>query len=189
MKKSKPLPQCIHIIAGRHRGRKIAVDDRPELRPSPNRVRETVFNWLQFELAGSYVLDAFAGTGAMGLEALSRGAQSALFCETHAHSVQQLRAILQEWKEPHARVLAGDVLVLEANVRYDVIFLDPPFSQNIHQKLVHKFAQDAWLKPHGKIYLEANFPLENIELPPQYFWHKRSKAGKVYFGLIAKKDE
>ena len=84
----------IRIIAGRHRGRRIVVPDLEGLRPSPDRVRETVFNWLQFDLPGANVLDAFAGSGAMGLESLSRGAASVLFIGTSAIACEQLRTLL-----------------------------------------------------------------------------------------------
>ena len=110
------LPTAAHkirIIGGKHRGRRIMIPDREGLRPSPDRVRETLFNWLQWEIAGAHVLDAFAGSGALGLEALSRGAASVLFADNDADSVARLRDLLAEWKEPHARVQAGDVFRLQ----------------------------------------------------------------------------
>ena len=116
----------IRIIGGKHRGRRIMIPDRDGLRPSPDRVRETLFNWLQWEIAGAHVLDAFAGSGALGLEALSRGAASVLFADNDTDGVARLRALLAEWHEAHARVQAGDVFLLSPSAaRYDLIFLDP----------------------------------------------------------------
>lgn len=179
----------IRIIAGRHRGHKLTVIDHPRLRPSPNRVRETVGNWLQFELPGANLLDAFAGTGAMGLEALSRGAASVLFNDTSAASAKRIRATLCAWKEAHGRVLVGDALSLSPPaVRYDIIFLDPPFTLCLHQAALDKFATEKWLKPRGKLYLEMPFSANEPLLPAGWRWLKSSRAGQVHFGLIGRKN-
>lgn len=188
MNPSRESSRTIRIIAGRHRGRKLAVTDQPQLRPSPNRARETVGNWLQFELPGATLLDAFAGTGAMGLEALSRGAASALFNDTSATAVNRIRTTLSAWKEPHGRVTLGDALSLCPTGRYDIIFLDPPFSDCLHQSVLNKFATDRWLKPQGKLYMEMPFPTHELILPPGWQWLKSSRAGQVHFGLIAKEN-
>lgn len=181
-------PHQIRIIAGKHRGRKIPVADRAGLRPSPNRVRETLYNWLQFEIAGGYVLDAFAGSGALGLEALSRGAASVLFCDKQGENVSDLRDILQTWKETHARVMQTDVLSLVPQTAYDLILLDPPFDQSLHQQCIDKFTHSAWLKPHGKIYLESHQPLSAYTLAQGFDWIKQAKAGQVHYGLIGRID-
>lgn len=182
------LPTSAHkirIIAGKHRGRRLVIPDRDGLRPSPDRVRETLFNWLQWEIAGAYVLDAFAGSGALGLEALSRGAASVLFADNDADSVARLREVLAEWREPHARVQAGDVLRLTPSaVRYDLIFLDPPFAAGLHAQAVRYFASDSWLKEQGKIYVEMPFAHEDLPLPPGWVWHREGRAGRVFFGLL-----
>ncbi|MDO5090657.1 MAG: 16S rRNA (guanine(966)-N(2))-methyltransferase RsmD [Cardiobacteriaceae bacterium] len=175
----------IRIIAGKHRGRRIAVPDLDGLRPSPDRVRETVFNWLQFDLPGASVLDAFAGSGAMGLEALSRGAASVLFTDTSNIACERLRTILRDWREAHAHVREIDALQLgDSAARYDIIFLDPPFAAHLHQQAVDKFASSRWLKPGGVLYIErgGNVPLP--QLPPGYGWRKQSHAGRLVFGLI-----
>ena len=175
----------IRIIAGRHRGRRIVVPDLEGLRPSPDRVRETVFNWLQFDLPGANVLDAFAGSGAMGLESLSRGAASVLFTDTSAIACEQLRTLLRDWHEPHAHVRQCDAMQLsESTTRYDIIFLDPPFAANLHQQAINKFCTSRWLKPGGVIYLEQSTDLPLPTLPEGYDWHKQSYAGRLIFGLI-----
>lgn len=187
MQNKRPLANKIRIIAGTHRGRKIPILNRPDLRPSPERVRETVFNWLQQEIAGAAVFDAFAGSGAMGLEALSRGAGSALFCDNDTQALNAIRECLSAWKIGHARTLQTDVLKLTANAtRYDIIFLDPPFSANLHQAALDKFANDAWLKPHGKLYIESDEALDNLALKAKWQWIKSSRAGQVYFGLLGR---
>lgn len=190
MPNNKPLAHKIRIIAGSHRGRKIPILDRPQLRPSPERVRETLFNWLQQEIAGAAVFDAFAGSGAMGLEALSRGAGSALFCDNDSQTLAAIRDCLQEWKIGHARTLQSDALSLSTSpTRYDLIFLDPPFSANLHQAAIDKFASDAWLKPHGKLYIESAEPLERLQIKTGWQWLKSGRAGQVHFGLLGRSGE
>lgn len=183
--KTKARNHKIRIIAGKHRGRRIIVPEAPGLRPSPDRVRETVFNWLQFDLIGAGVLDAFAGSGIMGLEALSRGASSVFFVDTNPTVIRQLRDTLQEWREPHAQVRQSDALQLaESATRYDIIFLDPPFAANLHQQALDKFCSSRWLKPFGMIYIEQEATSSDLQLPQGYTWHKLSHAGRLQFGLI-----
>lgn len=190
MPNQRPLANKIRIIAGSHRGRRIPILDRPGLRPSPERVRETVFNWLQNEIAGAAVFDAFAGSGAMGLEALSRGAGSALFCDNDSQILAAIRNCLQEWHIGHARTLQSDALTLSNSpTRYDLIFLDPPFDANLHQAAIDKFAGEAWLKPYGKIYVESAEKLENLRLKTGWQWLKSGRAGQVYFGLLGRSDD
>ena len=175
----------IRIIGGKHRGRRIMIPDRDGLRPSPDRVRETLFNWLQWEIAGAHVLDAFAGSGALGLEALSRGAASVLFADNDTDGVARLRALLAEWHEAHARVQSGDVFLLSPSAaRYDLIFLDPPFADNLHGQALAHFLHDGWLKPHGKTYVEMPCTHEDLPLPAGWVWHRQGKAGRVFFGLL-----
>lgn len=184
MRKNSAPPQEIRIIAGKHRGRKIPVLTLDGLRPSPNRVRETLFNWLQFEISGMHVLDAFAGSGALGLEALSRGADSALFLDRNPSALTNIQTCLSQWRETHARTQCGDALSISASTtRYDLIFLDPPFADNLHHAVLTKFAQDNWLKPHGKLYLEYPSNLE-LTLPEGWHWAKHSHAGQIRFGLL-----
>ena len=182
------LPTAAHkirIIGGKHRGRRIMIPDRDGLRPSPDRVRETLFNWLQWEIAGAHVLDAFAGSGALGLEALSRGAASVLFADNDADGVARLRALLAEWHEAHARVQAGDVFLLSPSAaRYDLIFLDPSFAAGLHAQAVAHFVNERWLKEQGKVYLEMPFPHEDLHVPPGWVWHRQGRAGRVFFGLL-----
>lgn len=187
MSKPRSGSHNLRIIAGRHRGRKIPVLDRPGLRPTPDRVRETVFNWLQFDLPGAHVLDAFAGSGAMGLESLSRGAASVVFIDRDAQSIAQINTLLQEWHEPHARTQTGDILTFAPpRTAYDIIFIDPPFAEHLHQQALEQLTQSGWLTPHGLIYMELPERHESLTLPDGFIWHKQRRAGALYFGLITR---
>lgn len=175
----------VRVIAGKHRGRKIDVLDHPGLRPTPDRVRETVFNWLQFDLPDAHVLDAFAGSGAMGLECLSRGAASVHFIEQDGDVAEHISDTLQQWGERHARVQIADALRQnQPHSAYDIIFIDPPFADNLHQQAIDHFCQPIWLKPHGFLYIESPDKLDNLTLPEGYQWYKTKQAGRLRFGLI-----
>jgi len=92
--------------------------------------------------------------------------------------------LLTEWQEPHARVQQGDALRLAPSARYDVIFLDPPFADGVHEQALSHFLHDGWLKPHGKVYVEIPFKHGDLPLPAGWGWHKQGRAGRVYFGLL-----
>lgn len=180
----KAVESKIRIIGGKHRGRRLVVPEGEGLRPTPGRVRETLFNWLQWEIGGAHVLDTFAGSGALGLEALSRGAASVLFVERETAAAARLRAVLADWQEAHARVQQGDALRLAPSARYDLIFLDPPFADKLHGQALAHFLHDGWLKPHGKAYVEMPCTHEDLPLPAGWVWHRQGKAGRVFFGLL-----
>src|SRR5580765_815361 len=128
MRRSVDPPGRLRIVGGTLRGARLDVPGAPGLRPTPDRVRETLFNWLMPVIAGARCLDLFAGTGALGIEALSRGAAAADFVEADAQLADLLRANLLRLKQA-ARVVRSDALRFlgETDVRYDVVFLDPPF--------------------------------------------------------------
>ncbi|MDO4435836.1 MAG: 16S rRNA (guanine(966)-N(2))-methyltransferase RsmD [Cardiobacteriaceae bacterium] len=171
----------IRIISGLYKNRRIAVLNREGLRPSPERIRETLYNWLQFEMAGARVFDAFAGSGAMGLEALSRGAAWVDFCDTDRSATQAIQALLKTWKAENARVFAQSALHFKPSTPYDLILLDPPFSANLYDTLLSQMPQ--YLKPHGYLYLE--YPRQQkLQLPPFLMWHKHAHAGNSAYGLL-----
>lgn len=183
--KTKIKHRKIRIIAGKYKGRRLSVPDCEGLRPCPDRVRETVFNWLQFELTGATVLDAFAGSGAMGLEALSRGAGKVIFADKNPTAIARIRSVLTQWQEKNGTAYQTDALKLSpACAGYDVIFLDPPFAAHLQQKALCYFANAHMLKPNGKIYVEMPYKHEQLMLASGFYWDKQSKAGNVYFGLI-----
>lgn len=177
----------IRIIAGLYKNRKIAVRDADGLRPTPDRIRETLFNWLQWEISGARVLDAFAGTGALGLEALSRGAGSAVFLDNQLANIQAIKKYAQIWGIQNGEFYAQDALKHQSSA-YDLIFLDPPFGLDLLPSAIKHFQKQ--LKPHGKIYFENPNPVDEAFLSAQGLEAlqilKSSRAGQVYFGLLGK---
>ena len=149
----------VRIIGGEWRGRKLHFPPAAGLRPTPDRVRETLFNWLQFELAGARCLDLFAGSGALGIEALSRGAGEAVFVERDAVSARAIRDILAQLGCARGRVEQVDALAwLErgppASKPFDIVFLDPPYGEAWLPVLAEKLERGGWLAPGAWIYLE-----------------------------------
>jgi 16S rRNA (guanine966-N2)-methyltransferase len=152
----RSLPNQVRIIGGSWKRTKLDVPDRPGLRPTPDRVRETLFNWLGQDLAGWRCVDAFAGTGALGLEAASRGAADVLLVEADAALVDALRAVTQRLAAAGVRVQRGNALTALASLpagSVDLVFLDPPFEADLFDKALA--AALPALAPQGLIYLEA----------------------------------
>jgi 16S rRNA (guanine966-N2)-methyltransferase len=180
----------VRIIAGSLRGSRLAVPDRPGLRPTPDRVRETLFNWLAPVIDGARVLDLFAGSGALGIEALSRGAASAVFCERDSSLGDALQAnLVRLGQAARAQVLRTDAMTYlqgdgsgTADGRFDVVFLDPPYALDLWQPAAEALQSRALLAPHALIYVES--PPDRIPpLPSSWAVHRESKAGNVRFAL------
>ncbi|MGR4069960.1 16S rRNA (guanine(966)-N(2))-methyltransferase RsmD [Halomonas sp. LR3S48] len=171
----------LRIIGGEFRRRLLPVLDSPGLRPTPDRVRETLFNWLAATTPGARVLDLFAGTGALGLEALSRGAAEALFVERDVRVAHSLAANLETLgADERGRVHAGDALVLLAAGPADIppfslVFLDPPFRQGLAEPCCERLEQ-GWLTPDAWIYLETETALE-VRVPATWSLHREVRAG------------
>lgn len=176
----------IRIIAGKYKGKLLSLLDNPNLRPTPNRVRETLFNWLMFEIRDLVCLDAFAGSGALGIEALSRGAKKVLFLEKDADIFRKLRQVINELKNEAAEALQIDFYKYISNtpLQFDLIFLDPPFKELALAHCLELLSALPALKVDGLVYLESNYALP---LPPKNFISvKTAKAGQIYFGLYKK---
>ena len=155
--------------------------DAPGLRPTPDRARETLFNWLQPVIPGACCLDLFAGTGALGFEALSRGAAHVHFVDNNAVLADAIQALAQTLASD-ATVLtstAGDWLQMNTD-RFDVIFLDPPFGQDLIAGIISLIGERHCLKPGGLVYIESE---RGIVLPPGLEIKKQKTAGDVQFGL------
>jgi 16S rRNA (guanine966-N2)-methyltransferase len=174
----------IRIIGGEYRGRRIAVPERADLRPTPDRVRETLFNWLGQRLDGRSCLDLFAGSGALGFEAASRGAARVVM-------VEQDRSVFETLKKTQAIIGAAAVELLLEDAfsymkrtaeRFDVVFLDPPFRQNALPALLE--ALPTRLAPGARVYLEAPAPVDAGES-----WRelKRARAGQVSYQLLERR--
>ncbi|HZP68077.1 MAG TPA: 16S rRNA (guanine(966)-N(2))-methyltransferase RsmD [Rudaea sp.] len=176
-------PGRVRIIGGRLRGSRLAVADAPGLRPTPDRVRETLFNWLAPIVEGARCLDLYAGTGALGIEALSRGAASVDFVEADARRADELRANLARLKQA-AAVHRGDALVFIAAHEgvYDLVFLDPPFDADAWAAAALALERHARLAAHAVVYVESPRTLAP-ELPANWTVHREGHAGAVRYAL------
>lgn len=174
----------IRIISGKYKGRKIPVANRDGLRPTGDRMRESLFNILQNFIEGALILDAFAGTGALGLESASRGAKSIVFCDNNRENIKDINNVITNWQINNAKTILADSLKLLPSNPFDLIFVDPPFNSQIGQEALDKFASDEWLSSNGLIYLE--YPLgSNFVIPNNYHLKQRKKIGNIVFDLIA----
>lgn len=184
------VPGFVRIIGGQWKRSKLPVAARPGLRPTPDRVRETLFNWLGQDLTGWRCLDAFAGSGALGFEAASRGAAEVLLLELDAALVQTLTANAQRLGAQTLRTERADALQRMAQLPagvWDVIFLDPPFQQGQNDATVQAALRlaRALLAPQGLLYLEAPRPWGAQELQPMGWALERSgKASSVHHHLL-----
>ena len=171
----------LRIIGGQWRSRRLRFPAIDGLRPTMDRVRETVFNWLQHDIQGARVLDAFAGSGALGLEALSRGAKEVIFLEKHAKAAMQIKDNLKQLDARNAQVWAGDALVwLEQKPEpYDLVFLDPPFGKDLLQPALEKLT----LLPGALVYVEHEAKLQP-DFPPHWQELKNKSTKEFRFRLF-----
>ena len=172
----------VRIIAGEWRGRRMPIAQNTSVRPTPDRVRETLFNWLQGDIAGARCLDLYAGTGALGFEALSRGAAEAWFVEQDPALVTAL-GTQAEIFDVKPRIVRQDALSLlkgHPPQRFDVVFLDPPYSLPIEPLLA---LLPPWLSEHALVYVERPVT-PGLPAVDGAAWVKRSHAGVVDYGLL-----
>jgi len=176
----------VRINAGEWRSRLIKFPDSEGLRPTPERVRQTIFNWLGQDMTGSVCLDLFAGTGVLGFEALSRNAKSAVLVEKTPAVYRVILENKAALKADAAQVVNLDALsFLDKNQQsFDVVFLDPPYSQGWLDKVLPQLSRH--LSPHGVVYAEAEYALQDNST-----WHvlKQSKAGNVFYHLLKLRHE
>jgi 16S rRNA (guanine966-N2)-methyltransferase len=175
----------LRIIGGTWRGRRVRFVPAPELRPTPDRVRETLFNWLQPVIAGSRCLDLYAGSGALGLEALSRGAARVLFVDHEPAVIEQLRSTLSMLKSAGAELrLAAAQRYLESTPEpFDIVFLDPPFADESVQATCAALESRGWLAPAASIYIERPAREGPPPIPPAWSLHRSGRAGEVGYHL------
>ncbi len=172
------------IIAGNWRRRRLRFPDLPGIRPSPDRVRETLFNWLMQRISGARCLDLFAGSGALGLEALSRGAAQVLFIDQERQAVDALRGHLQALHAENAQVLQSEALAFlhGSPQAFDIVFLDPPFASGSLTQAFDALVKQGWLAPQALVYLE--YPVGAApELPAAWELFRKAHAGRVGFAL------
>jgi 16S rRNA (guanine966-N2)-methyltransferase len=174
----------IRIIGGSLRNSRLEVPDLPGLRPTPERVRETLFNWLAPVLAGVSALDLCAGTGALGIEALSRGAAAVRFVERDARAVQALRANLARLKVGEGAVSAADAAAFLDGTPspFGLVFLDPPFAADLWSGLAQKLEARGWLSAQALVYVESPRDQEPL-LPANWALHREGRAGEVRHAL------
>ena len=179
--------RVLRIIGGTWRGRKLRFPAVELIRPTPDRVRETLFNWLGARIGGARCLDLFAGSGALGLEALSRGAAAVTFVERDAAAVHALAATLTAWGAPDTRVERADALVFLAGVPQpcDVVFLDPPFGAGLLEPAAAALERGGWLAPTALIYVECAAREGPPALPESWRALKGKRAGEVGYHLYA----
>ena len=180
----------LRIIGGRWRGRKLRFAALPGVRPTPDRVRETLFNWLAPHIHDARCIDLFAGSGALGLEALSRGAASACFVDSNAAALGAIRRHLAELEVTAAECRAGDALRILAagnsGERWDIAFLDPPFGADLLAPAAAALEEGGWLAEGALVYLEAGAREPVPELPGSWQLHREKTAGDVRFSLFVR---
>ncbi len=176
----------LRIVGGKWRSRRIRFVDAEGLRPTPDRVRETLFNWLQFEINGAHCLDAFAGSGALGFEALSRGAASVVLLEKQRAQFLALQEAARELQADDAVLVAGDALQLlkaaapwQPSGGFDGIFLDPPFHKSLLPEICAVLLERGLLKPDAFVYIESESEWTALALPAAFELQKQTCAGLV----------
>ena len=186
----------VRIIAGEWRGRRVNFPDLPGLRPTPDRVRETLFNWLQQHIAGARCLDLFAGSGALGLEALSRGAREVVFVESAQAAARAVQAQLVHFKaQAKGRVMEmGAARFLRTTDAapnsaapagaFDVVFMDPPFGLGALAEFIPMLDAGGWLIPGSLVYLENEKKAGLPRLPAHWEMLKSKSAGEVGYHLV-----
>ncbi len=179
------------IIGGKCRGRKIKFDDAQGLRPTTDRIRETVFNWLQPYIFQSRCLDVFAGSGALGFEALSRGAGDVVFIEKNIKTVKKIQENISALDFDNAHVFHQDALhwlctEMLPEQKFDLVFLDPPFHSDLLLKISALLIDSGCLAEDAIIYIEHNID-ENIKIPENWFCLKEKKTGQVAYQLFENK--
>ncbi|MGI9229812.1 MAG: 16S rRNA (guanine(966)-N(2))-methyltransferase RsmD [Gammaproteobacteria bacterium] len=181
LNKPEHAPGQIRIIGGHWRGRKISVADAAALRPTPNRARETLFNWLAPHIEGAACLDLYAGSGALGFEALSRGAASVCMVDADSGAVAALRRNQARLQADAAEIIHTDALQwLQQNTAiYDIVFLDPPFQSGLLERSCELLLHGGHLSEKAHIYTEA----ETEQVNPGLNTIKTARAGRVIYCL------
>jgi 16S rRNA (guanine966-N2)-methyltransferase len=195
--KSRPTTQApgqIRIIGGQWRGRKLAFPNGEGLRPTPDRVRETLFNWLTAAVPGARCLDLFAGSGALALEALSRGAAHVDLIESASPAANQLREQMRLLNTDNATVYLNQAqrwlneFDCEQHAPYDIVFLDPPFRRDLIQTCVNLLVERNALTHNAWVYLEMGSDETPPNLPQRWNIHREKTAGQVSYRLIDTSD-
>ena|SRR5690554_3656105 len=176
----------LRIIGGEWRSRVLRFPDDGGVRPTPSRIRETLFNWLQFKVPGSCCLDLFSGSGVLGLEALSRGARQVTFVDHTPALARRLRDNLRLLKSDQGQVECTDVegfLSQPSPVTQDIVFLDAPFRQGWLERLLPLVDQNGWVGEGSQVYLEYESDRPRPLVPSRWHLHREKQAGQVTYAL------
>lgn len=180
----------VRIIGGQFKRRHLQFIDLDGLRPTPDRLRETLFNWLMVDIYGARVLDACAGSGVLGFEALSRGASQTVFIEKNKQQYQQLlnSAKTLQISQDKAQIYCGKVEEILTNLTnkqvFDVVFLDPPYALNLWQPILQILVKNQLIDNNTLIYLESDKPISQLFSNITVNVLKEKKMGQVYSGLV-----
>ena len=179
----------LRIIGGEWKRRQLPFAPIDDLRPTPDRVRETLFNWLMWDVQNAQILDLCAGSGALSFEALSRGAEQVIMIEPNMQQAQFLKTNLELLKvtnqKAKIKIATAQQAIPSLKDMFDVVFLDPPYKMNLWEEL--SLLVDPLIKPDGLIYVEADQDLSRLTLPAHWQQIKNTKAGSVRAGLYQKK--
>jgi 16S rRNA (guanine966-N2)-methyltransferase len=186
-KENRKRQGSVRIIGGKWRGRRIPVRDLPGLRPSGDRSRETLFNWLQAHVDGAVCVDLFAGSGALGLEAASRGAAEVVLVEKLSAAVNDLRAVLLALKADQVTVIESDALQWLGSCppqSVDIAFIDPPFGLHLESRALELIQRGDCIKPGGYIYIETSRKLPVLPPGPGWETAREKTMGDVRLLLL-----
>ncbi|MBA6419044.1 16S rRNA (guanine(966)-N(2))-methyltransferase RsmD [Pseudomonas neustonica] len=186
MKQPKAKIGQLRIIGGEWGSRRFSFTEQPGLRPTADRVRETLFNWLSSDIQGARCFDPFTGSGALTLEALSRGASWALAVDLSRDAVASLREHLATLQCTKAEVRQENVLALLGTPpaeAYNIVFLDPPFHQDLLEPACTALEANAWLTDDALIYVESENSPSRLSLPSNWQLHRDKRAGQVWYSL------
>ncbi len=187
----KSQPGRLRIVAGKWRSRLLDIAEVPGLRPTSERVRETLFNWLAPSIQGARCLDLFAGTGALGFEAMSRGATEVVFVENSRRAIKAIEKSTKILDAAGVVVHCGDATEYLRDARpasFDIIFLDPPFADDSLEALCRQIDDRGILAPGGRIYLEQDRAKPETELPDRWRILRNKTAGNVRYMLVEIED-
>jgi 16S rRNA (guanine966-N2)-methyltransferase len=181
-------PGVLRIVGGAWRGRRLVFAAGRSVRPTPDRIRETLFNWLQHGVAERACLDLYAGSGALGLEALSRGAKKVVFVERDPPVARQISATLELLKAQGGHVVCADVLRFLAGTAtpFDLVFADPPYAERVLPAVCTALEDGGWLAPGALIYLESAARDGTPVLPEGWTLHRSKRTGEVGYHLAAR---
>ena len=184
--RSRGQPGKVRIIAGRWRGRRLSIPDLPELRPTGDRIRETLFNWLSGVIVDATCLDLFAGSGVLGFECASRGASEVVLVDRSREVIECLERHAGELGDDAVRIVCADAMdwLSEAGaLAFDVIFLDPPFGYGVVDEVCARLEETGRVRPGGYIYIEQDHDRPAPSLPSSWTISREKKAGRVRYYL------